>query len=191
MDKIEFKVCIRRDILQIRSVIDGLDLYGNSHIGISFTDFFTNDSFFGGELLIGICCCGCEGCDDYTVDVSMQGNTITWFDWRRKTKYIFDKSEYEKAIELVKMIHYGHVEKHLSNMLSQIRLKENYVFNWVSLTLKENVITLNYAKLQEKQQDSVQKQKIYEIEYDDSDKWNIEKVKHVIQRFLKIVLQGS
>ncbi len=187
MNKIEFRICIRENYLQIRSVIDGIDLYGNEHLGIALSDFFTQKNFFGGELLIGICCCGCEGCDDYTVDVSLQGNSIVWSDWRAKSEYIFDKCEYEKAIEMVRMNHYRHVEKHVSNMLRQTMTKEQYVFNWASVTLKENVITLNYSKPDTKQPDTVQK--IYEIEWSENDKWDIEKIKPRIQRFIRIVLQ--
>lgn len=138
-------------------------------------------------MLIGICCCGCEGCDDYTVDISVQGNSVVWFDWRANSEYIFDKSEYEKAIEAVRMNHYRQVERHVSDMLRHTTTKEQYVFNWASVTLKENVITLNYSKPHTKQPDTVQK--MYEIEWSENDKWNIEKIKPRIQRFIRVVLQ--
>lgn len=129
------------------------------------------------------CCCGCEGCDDYTVDVSVQGNSVVWFDWRADSEYIFDKSEYEKAIEVVRMNHYRQVEKHVPDMLRHTTTKEQYVFNWASVTSKENVITLNYSKPHTKQPDTVQK--MYEIEWSENDKWNIEKIKPRIQRFIR------
>lgn len=183
MNKIEFKTCIRKNYLQIRSVVDDIDLYENEYLGIGLSDFFTQKNFFGGKLLIGICCCGCEGCDDYTVDVSVQGNSVVWFDWRVDSEYIFDKSEYEKAIEAVRMNHYRQVEKHVPDMLRHTTTKEQYVFNWASVTSKENVITLNYSKPHTKQPDTVQK--MYEIEWSENDKWNIEKIKPRIQRFIR------
>lgn len=187
MNKIEFKEYPKGDYYQIRSVIDGMDLYGNEHLGINeLSDFFTQKNFFGGELLIGICCCGCEGCDDYTVDVSLQGNTVVWSDWRAKSEYIFDKYEYEKAIEKFRMKHYRDIEKRISKMLRHTTTKEQHVFNWASITLKENFITLNYAKPNTKQPDTIEK--IYEIEWSENDKWDIWKIIKRIQKFIRIVL---
>lgn len=191
MNRIEFKICIRKNYPEIRSVIDDLDLYGDEYIGITPSGFFTQDNFFGGELLIGICCCGCKGCDDYTVDVSLCENNVIWSDWRTKSKYVFGKSEYEKAIAAIRTNYYKYVEKnaekYVSKMLRHIMTKDLYVFNCASASLKENIITLNYSNPDIKQPNAIQKK--YEIKWDENDKWNIEEIRPKIQRFINVVLQ--
>lgn len=48
---------------EVRILIDDNDFLGNDYLGLDPPVFFDQQTFFqAGELMIGRCTCGCEGC---------------------------------------------------------------------------------------------------------------------------------
>ncbi|WP_027003097.1 hypothetical protein [Hugenholtzia roseola] len=82
---------------QVRIEIDGQDLLGSGFLGIDPSRFFRQKNLFrGGEILIGRCDCGFEGCCDYVADVEISENKVIW---NIKTKrFEFDEYEYTDYI---------------------------------------------------------------------------------------------
>jgi hypothetical protein len=68
---------------------------------------------FNGIMLIGICTCGCQGCDDLIVKITSNEKTTTWEikpdrDDDIKICYVFDASEYKNQIEQLKNKYYSY-----------------------------------------------------------------------------------
>jgi len=158
---------------QVRIIIDDFDFLGNDYLGIDPPSFFEQKNLFeAGELLIGRCTCGCEGCGDYPVKVSLSENTVIWLDFviRDGLKLEFDKSEYENAVSVAKNDYNWEdknrrVERYVSNLLKQTETKDKHIFNWASARIRENVITLSYSK-QIGQKSFEIDQRLFEIEWD-------------------------
>src|SRR6476659_3666038 len=81
MNKISFNIlsCPESNDHEMRIIIDNEDFLGIDYLGIDPHVFFSRDNFDkNGELMIGRCTCGCEGCSDYPVTVSINDSTISW-----------------------------------------------------------------------------------------------------------------
>ncbi|MDR2967784.1 MAG: hypothetical protein LBU74_07535 [Methanobacteriaceae archaeon] len=107
MNTIKFKMHLSYESNdhQVRIIIDNLDFLGKDYLGIDPPSFFAQKNLFEtGELLIGRCTCGCEGCRDYPVEVSLNKNTIIWSN-SSGLKLEFDKFEYENAIRIAENDH--------------------------------------------------------------------------------------
>ena len=154
---------------QVRIIIDNSDFLGNDHLGIDPPSFFAQRNLFeAGELLIGRCTCGCEGCDDYSVNVFLQEDTIIWSNSNGLTLE-FNKSEYDNAISTAKKDYSWEdnnrrVERYVFDLLRRTKTKDEYTFDWASARIKENFITLSYSRHNE--QRLVRDQKLFEIEWD-------------------------
>lgn len=87
--------------LQVRTIVDGKDLLLQKELyGLDADKFLEeSDSIKEGEKLLGICCCGCEGCCDYIVDISLNDNIVIWYDYQKKEKYQFTLEQYTNAID--------------------------------------------------------------------------------------------
>ena len=148
---------------QVRIMIDHSDFLGGDYLGIDPPRFFAQGNLFeAGDLLIGRCTCGCEGCGDYPVFVSVNSNTITWSNLSG-LKLEFDRAEYNKAIQTAKNDQSWEdknrrVERVVSDLLRQTTTKDGYGFDWASARIKENCIMLSYSKNRD--------QKVFEIEWD-------------------------
>ena len=81
--------------------IGNMNMLGNRYLGLTPAEILEmlrkNKFFKSGRLLLGICLCGCEGCDDFFVDISVNNDTVTWKGW-----YEFDKAEYISALQEMK-----------------------------------------------------------------------------------------
>lgn len=80
MNTIAFKIlpALESNDHEVRILTDGNDLLGEDYLGLDPPAFFGQSNFFvTGELMIGRCTCGCEGCSDYPVTVSIDNNLIT------------------------------------------------------------------------------------------------------------------
>lgn len=70
---------------QIRFIVNGNDLINkvnkeySFHYGIDFDRFIEQEEkIFSGRLLIGLCGCTCEGCDDVIATIGSYKNSIYW-----------------------------------------------------------------------------------------------------------------
>ncbi|MDE5612034.1 MAG: hypothetical protein K2I90_08470, partial [Odoribacter sp.] len=86
-------------------------MLGNRYLGLTpeeILEMLRKNKFFKSRrLLLGICRCGCEGCDDFFVDISVNNNTVTWKGW-----YEFDKAEYISALQEMKKMASECLAKH-------------------------------------------------------------------------------
>lgn len=70
------------------------------HYGLDPELFFREiGSITDGRKLIGLCTCGCEGCDDYPVKVTVEKDTVLWDDYIGDVIYRFDLNQYKTAVE--------------------------------------------------------------------------------------------
>ena len=103
MSKLEFRVkTINEKNFEVYTIIDDFNILQSGEelfLGLEVEKFFCQESFFNGILWLGICCCGCEGCDDYKVEVTTQGEMVVWEDWHTDANYTFDKQQYKEALE--------------------------------------------------------------------------------------------
>ncbi len=87
---------------EVRVFVDGIDILSedidDKHIGMDMNDLRNNDWYYG-WLKIGICGCGCDGCDDVVMEVATEESTVKWDDHKRDRHYCFDKKDYADAIE--------------------------------------------------------------------------------------------
>jgi len=95
---------------QVRVFIDGEDIINkidfddDFHWGVDSSFFLTQkNNYFGGKLLIGICGCTAEGCDDIIVDVDKSENYIIWKIYHERNDdinavFVFDIGNYQNAL---------------------------------------------------------------------------------------------
>lgn len=91
------------DFCQYRAqpFIGNMNMLGNRYLGLHPKDILNmlkkNKFFKSGRLLLGVCLCGCEGCDDFFVDIVINDDTVIWKGWHE-----FSKAEYISALLEVK-----------------------------------------------------------------------------------------
>ncbi len=85
---------------EVRVFVDGIDILSEDkddrHIGMDMNDLCDVD-WYSGWLKIGICGCGCDGCDDVVMEVTSDESTVRWDDHARDRHYCFDKEVYAAA----------------------------------------------------------------------------------------------
>lgn len=98
----------------IRVFVNDFDLFGPpSHIGFYPPNLsYVKELFKPGKLLIGVCACSCQGCNDYHVNVTINQDTVIWEDWETEQTYIFRRPEYEKAVERLRIKSIRYIERH-------------------------------------------------------------------------------
>ncbi|GMO36999.1 MAG: hypothetical protein Ta2B_16870 [Termitinemataceae bacterium] len=70
------QVCFKVDN---QDLINNVGTKNDFHWGIKSSELMAQkDNFIGGKLLIGICGCTCEGCDDIIVTVGNLNKNIYW-----------------------------------------------------------------------------------------------------------------
>lgn len=117
-------------IEEVRFMIDGIDLINNVgeendfHWGVDISDLLEQKlNFCEGRLLIGLCGCTCEGCDDIIATIATYNDIVYWDvhhevgggPIKMKHKYfVFNKEEYMRTLEKIeKYKKYGELEKKL------------------------------------------------------------------------------
>ena len=111
MNKLSFSIIQTNDGPTVVTLVDGVELlHKDWNIGLSVCDFFhTTNLMHAGKSVLGICSCGCEGCDDYTIDIKIQEDEVTWEGCvirtddeqdRKSVSYHFNKAEYMSAINV-------------------------------------------------------------------------------------------
>ena len=163
-NELSFKILesLDTDDYEVRIFIDKQDLLDDEHLGLDPTPFFEQDFDKEGTLYVGRCNCGVEGCDDITVDVSFEENSVTWRD-NDQLKMVFDRNEYENLIYNAKNDYSWEdikrkVERLINNILKNTQTKDGFTFAWASARMEEGQIALSYNKDSE--------QKLFYIEWD-------------------------
>lgn len=88
---------------EVQPYIDGHKLLnGRDNIGLGPQEFLSRNKLLqDGELLLGICICGCEGCDDFLVAQEIKDEIVVWktlYQYEEVT-YRFDLEQYKKALK--------------------------------------------------------------------------------------------
>jgi hypothetical protein len=147
---------------EVRILIDNEDFLGDDYLGLDPPVFFDQTNFDkNGELMIGRCSCGCEGCCDFPVTVKVNESRIIWTD-ENGLNLTFDKEDYLNTVEIAKNDFSWEdtnrkMERLTKNILRNSETKNNYKFQWASARIKKNKITLSYSKNGE--------QKLFEISW--------------------------
>lgn len=180
MNKLSFKILPSPETNdhEVRILVDGQDFLGDNYLGLDPTSFFEQDFDKEGTLCIGRCTCGVEGCDDFTVNVSFNENSVSWTD-SKQLDLLFDKTEYINLIIRAKNNHSWEdinrkVERITTDILKNSQTKNGYKFDWASARIHDKQITLSYSKDSD--------QKLFHIPWDGQSEKN---VKQNTAQFLK------
>ena len=173
MNKISFNILPSPETNdhEIRILIDDEDFLGDDYLGLDPPSFFSQDNFDKhGELLVGRCTCGVEGCCDYLVTVIVNQDNISWTN-NNGLDLIFDRQEYNHSIYVAKNDYSWEdikrkVERLTTSILINSQTKDNYYFNWASARIDDKQITLSYSKNGD--------QKLYNISWDGQSESNVE-----------------
>ncbi len=185
MNKLSFKILPSPESNdhEIRILIDEKDILGEDYLGLDPPAFLKQTNFDqNGELMVGRCSCGCEGCRDFLVSVQVQDNIIQWTN-NKGLKLKFDNEKYLYAINSARIDFTWEdinrkVERLTTNILKNSETKGGYRFDWASARIKLQNITLSYSKNG--------KQKLFEISWDGQTETNIEtKAKQFLNNELK------
>ena len=185
MNKLSFKIlsCPESNDHEIRILIDEEDILGEDFLGLDPPAFFNQTNFDKkGELMVGRCSCGCEGCCDFPVSVQVQDNIIQWTN-NNGLELNFDKEKYLNAINSARIDFSWEdinrkVERLTTNILKNSETKDGYRFDWASARIKPQNISLSYSKNRD--------QKLFYISWDGQNETNIEvKAKQFLNNELK------
>ena len=136
---------------QARIRIDGTDWLGQEYLGLDPPRLFAQPSLTcGGKLLVGRCECGCEGCDDVSVDVVRQGQEVLWTN-TKGLRLHFDGEEYDKAIRSAREDFSWEDTKRTAERLvfgvfAGASMHDGYTFDWASARVRDGVMTLSFNK---------------------------------------------
>jgi len=153
MNKISFKILVSAETNdhEVRIFIDNEDFLSDDYLGLDPSSFFGQDNFDkNGELIVGRCTCGVEGCCDYPITVVINQDTLLWTD-NNGLHLLFEKQDYYCAINAAKNDYSWEdikrkVERLTTSILRNSQTKDNYIFNWASTRIKENKITVSFSK---------------------------------------------
>lgn len=167
MNKISFQIqpASESNDHQVRILIDDEDILGKDYLGIDPPVFFSQPNINkDGELMIGRCTCGDEGCSSYPVNVKVNENTISWTD-DHGLNLVFDRNDYAVSFNKAANDHSWEdinrrVERLVTNILKGTKTKDNYSFGWASARIKNKNITLSYHKNND--------QELFDIKWDGS-----------------------
>lgn len=136
---------------QVRIWIDGTDWLGNGSLGIDPSHFFSQSSLAaGGELLVGRCECGCEGCDDVCVHVRREEHEVLWTN-DNELRLRFDRENYDSAIKAAREdLSWEDTKRTAERLVSEVfvgvSLCDGYTFDWASARIRDGVMTLSFTK---------------------------------------------
>ena len=156
---------------EIRILIDNEDFLGNDYLGLDPPSFFSQDNLEkDGEIMVGRCTCGVEGCGDYPLKVVINQENVLWTN-NNGLNLIFERQDYHRSICEAKNDYSWEdikrtVERLTTNILKHSQTKDNYNFNWASARIKDKQITLSYSKNSY--------QKLFEIGWDGQSENNVE-----------------
>jgi len=135
---------------QVRILIEGEDWLRDDYLGIDPPRFFAQDNLLSGDLLIGRCNCGVEGCGDLIVNVQTDNNKVIWVN-RDGLNLQFDKSDYINVIDKSKT-DFGwedinrRVERLISDLFIDTKTNDGLTFDWASCRIENKRVCLSYGK---------------------------------------------
>ena len=131
-------------------IADGKDWLGEDYMGLDPPRFFRQETLLsGGRAFVGRCNCGCEGCDDFIVDVIIDENVVKW----KSTKgYLlrFDRTEYESLIVAKRNDHSWEdnnrtAERLVDAIFDSIVFTDDWKYDWSSARIGKGKITLSFS----------------------------------------------
>jgi len=130
--------------------VDGKDWLGEEYMGLDPPKLFRQEALLsGGKTLVGRCKCGCEGCDDYLIDVVIDENEVKW---KSPNGYLlrFDRPEYESEIFARRNDHSWEdknrtAERLVDTVFDSVVLSDGWSYDWASARIGEGKITLSFS----------------------------------------------
>jgi hypothetical protein len=131
-------------------MIDGEDWFRDDYLGIDPPRFFQQDTFFSGDLMVGRCACGVEGCGDLIVNVQSDKDKMIWTS-NDGLNLQFDKTEYIDLIELSKADFKWEdinrrVERLVTNIFKGSQTIDGLTFDWASCRIENHKVCLSFSK---------------------------------------------
>jgi len=131
-------------------LVDGEDWLGDDYIGLDPPRLFQQETLLcGGRTLVGRCNCGCEGCDDFVVDVVIDGNVVKW---QSPKGYLlsFDRTEYESEIVSKCKDHSWEdsnrtAERLVNAVFDSVVLSGGWKFDWSSARMGKGKIAVSLS----------------------------------------------
>lgn len=136
---------------EVRILVDGEDWLGDDYLGIDPPHFFAQQSLTStGELLVGRCACGCEGCDDVWVDMSRNDHEVLWRN-AKGLRLHFDRQEYDKLIASAREDFSWEdtnrtAERLVSRLFVGVSIDNGYTLDWASARCLAGMMTLSFSK---------------------------------------------
>jgi hypothetical protein len=130
--------------------VDGEDWLGDEYMGLDPPRLFRQKTLLsGGRALVGRCNCGCEGCDDFIVDVIIDENEVKW---KSPKGYLlrFDRTEYDSEIVTKRNDHCWEdnnrtAERLVDAVFDSIVLSDGCKYDWSSARIGKGKITLSFS----------------------------------------------
>ena len=137
---------------QVRLNLDDRDLLSKSgRIGLDPRDFFGQQALhLGGRALIGRCGCGTIGCDDLSVSIEIQSETVTWTLSETAT-HQFSRARYFRELEAAALDNsWESVERTAERLVEDLdfssRSENGYELDWASARIKRCQIVMSFTK---------------------------------------------
>jgi hypothetical protein len=135
---------------EVRIIVDDADWLGEDSLGIDPPNFFGQPALWiNGNLLVGRCVCGCEGCGDTFVDTAFGENTVVWTN-ESGLRLTFDRAEYQREITRASLdFSWEDENRRVERLVADVFAKseiDGFVFDWASARIKKGVITLSFSR---------------------------------------------
>jgi len=152
---------------QVRILVDNKDWLRDDYLGIDPPRFFQQETFLSGDLFVGRCDCGVEGCGDLIVNVQSDNYKIIWTS-KDGLNLQFDKAEYSDIIEVSKADFKWEdinrrVERLVTNIFNNSQTIDGLTFDWASCRIENSKVCLSFSK---KGFPEDFKQEIFNIDWD-------------------------
>lgn len=139
---------------EVQPYIDGRKLLNNKDsIGLEPQKFLSRNKLLQeGELLLGICSCGCEGCCDFTMEQKINNDVVLWKTMYRyeEITYRFDLLQYKNAVKNLERNAIRSYEKTAeriaTDLLKNTILCSGYEFTKAVASVENKIITVYYRK---------------------------------------------
>lgn len=136
---------------EVRIFIDGEPLFNidDSSMGLDPPKLFDAlKKHWVGDLMIGRCICGVEGCGDIVVYVFRSQRSVKW-ETRLKVQFEFDIEAYNSTInQLLADTSWEstkrRVERLVGKVMSGTQTEDGLRFQWASTRIQENTVCLAY-----------------------------------------------
>ena len=131
--------------------VDGVDWLGDEYLGLDPPQFFAQPSLTsGGELLVGRCECGCEGCDDVRVEMVRDDHEVVWTN-ARGLRLHFNRQEYDRLVASAREDFSWEdtkrtAERLVLGLFTGISIDDGYRFQWASARVRDGIMTLSFIK---------------------------------------------